>query len=54
MEGRKRLTLIIDEELHRRLAAWAKRERRSLHGQLLVILQDAVEAEEHEVTPVGL
>jgi hypothetical protein len=54
MPDRKRLTLVMDEELHQKLVAWAKREHRSLHGQLLAILQKAVEEEEHEAVPVGL
>jgi predicted transcriptional regulator len=54
----KKLTLKLDDETHRKLVEWAKRENRSLHGQLLKIVQDAVQAEvqaeKYETAPVGL
>ena len=39
----KKYTLRIPEGLHAQLEEQAKKERRSLHAQMLVILQEAVE-----------
>ena len=39
----KKYTLRIPEELHSRLEEQARKDRRSLHQQMLVMLQDAVE-----------
>jgi predicted HicB family RNase H-like nuclease len=41
----KKLTLRVDDNLHQELVEWAKRENRSLHAQLLTIVQQALEAE---------
>jgi hypothetical protein len=38
----KQLTLRVDDETHARLVAIAERERRSLHAQLLVFVEEGV------------
>jgi hypothetical protein len=40
-----RYTLRLPAELHTALAELAKRERRSLHGEMLRLLEDAVRRE---------
>jgi len=42
----KKYTLRIPEELHAKLEQQAKQERRSLHQQMLLILQNAVSSQE--------
>jgi hypothetical protein len=44
----KQLTLRVSEEMHARLAAIAGRERRSLHAQLLVFLDESITRWEKE------
>lgn len=39
----KKYTLRIPEELHAQLEEQARKERRSLHSQMLVILQEAID-----------
>jgi hypothetical protein len=39
------LNLRLPPELHERLGAWARVEHRSLHGQALHVLMEALEAE---------
>jgi hypothetical protein len=46
--GQKQLTLRVTEETHARLAAIAERERRSLHAQLLVFLDESIARWEKE------
>jgi len=41
-----RFMLRLSPELHDRLRALAAREHRSLHGQILYVLERALEAEE--------
>ena len=41
----KKMTLLLPEDLHSELVKWAKDEKRSLHAQLLWIVQRAVEDE---------
>jgi predicted HicB family RNase H-like nuclease len=43
METLKKLTLRMPIELHARLERWAKQERRSLHAQIIKVLENAVE-----------
>lgn len=45
------VSLRLDEDLHRRLMAWAKREDRSLHGQLVNVLRSAIDREEKRREP---
>lgn len=40
-----KLTLRVSEELNEELAELAKREQRSVHAQILYLLQRALEAE---------
>lgn len=42
-KAEKKYTLRIPEDLHAQLEEQARKERRSLHGQILVMLQDAIE-----------
>jgi hypothetical protein len=41
----KKLTLRVPDDLQAELAEWAKREHRSVHAQILWIVQQALEAE---------
>jgi hypothetical protein len=41
----KKLSLRIPDDLHAALAEWAKRDRRSLHAQILWLLQQAAEVD---------
>jgi hypothetical protein len=41
----KKLSLRMPDDLHAALAAWAKRDRRSLHAQILWLLQQAPEVD---------
>lgn len=38
-----RLLLRLPADLHNALAEWARREQRSLHGQIVYLLRQAVE-----------
>jgi hypothetical protein len=44
----KQLTLRIDDEMHRRLSAIAQRERRSLHAQVLIFVDEGLQRWEKE------
>jgi hypothetical protein len=48
MEDTKKFPLRMPEDLHARLVSLAKRERRSLHAEILWLLQKAVEDQEQE------
>jgi len=37
--GTRKLTIILPDDLHARLVSQAERERRSLHGQMLYLLE---------------
>jgi hypothetical protein len=41
----KKLSLRIPDDLHAALAEWAKQDRRSLHAQILWLLQQAAEVD---------
>jgi hypothetical protein len=41
----KQVALRLPDDLHLELVEWAKREKRSLHAQLLWIIQQAVDEE---------
>ena len=47
----KKYTLRIPEELHSKIGAMAQKERRSLHAQMLVMLQEAIEARQQAQKP---
>jgi len=49
MDTQKKLTLRMPIELHARLEVWAKQERRSLHAQIIKVLENAVEEAEREL-----
>jgi len=40
------LTLRLSPDMHERLGEWARAEHRSLHGQVLHVLEEALEQEE--------
>lgn len=44
----KKYTLRIPEDLHAKLEEQARKERRSLHQQMLIMLQEAMERREKE------
>jgi hypothetical protein len=46
-DGRQ-ITLHVDEEMHRRLWAIAQRERRSLHAQVLLFVDEGLQRWEKE------
>jgi hypothetical protein len=46
----KRMALRLPDEMHTALVDWAKRERHSVHAQILWLLQQAI-AEERSRTP---
>jgi predicted HicB family RNase H-like nuclease len=48
MDTLKKLTLRMPIELHARLERWAKQERRSLHAQIIKVLEDAMEEVEQD------
>jgi hypothetical protein len=50
----KQFALRLPDALHAELVEWAKRENRSLHAQVLTILQQAVEAEHSVVRSESL
>jgi hypothetical protein len=45
-----RVVVRLNDDVHQKLVELAKRERRSLHGQLLRIVERALKAEDYEVT----
>ena len=49
----KQITLRVDQEMHARLWAIAERERRSLHGQLMVFLEESIARWEKEHGETG-
>jgi hypothetical protein len=50
----KHLGLRISDELHAMLVDWARREKRSLHAQVMYLLQQACEAERLAAMKGGL
>jgi hypothetical protein len=42
----RRITLRVSDEVHTAFSEWADREQRSLHGQVLWVLQKALEGEQ--------
>ena len=48
MEPEAKLTLRLPEPLHRRLVALARRDRRSLNGELVVLLERAAAQAEQQ------
>jgi hypothetical protein len=47
----KYVSLRVPDDLHAELTEWAAHEQRSLHGQILWALQQALAAERHEPRP---
>jgi hypothetical protein len=41
----KQVALRLPDEMHAELVAWANREERSLHAQILYVLRQALEAQ---------
>jgi hypothetical protein len=50
----KKLTLLLPDDLHGELVKWAKEEKRSLHAQLLWIVQQALNTERAATTKESL
>jgi hypothetical protein len=50
----KRFELRLPDDLHAELVEWARREKRSLHAQVLLIVQQAVDAEQQSTAKEGL
>ena len=39
----KKITVTLSDELHKALVALAKRERRSMHAQIIVIIEKSIQ-----------
>ena len=50
-ETEKRITIRMPRDLYDRLAAWAEREHRSLQGQLIHIVEQALPQNEEQPEP---
>lgn len=47
----KKYTLRIPEDLHAQIETAAKKERRSLHAQMLVMIQEALDRRQQQQKP---